>query len=135
MNARRLVVGYAAVRLAVGVALVVAPGGAGTPWLGTAAGDPTVRSLLRLLGVRDAALGAATVVATRKHGPAATWALAGAAADGADLLVTVANRGRLAPTAGAVLGAAAAGTATGLYAARRSARSPAGRHDPDPDPA
>ncbi|HEX6423558.1 MAG TPA: hypothetical protein VFZ79_08775 [Acidimicrobiales bacterium] len=124
----QLLAGYGAARVAAGVALVVAPGVATRTWLGRTAADSPVRSLARLLGVRDVLLGGATAWAASAGWGVTGWAVTGAVADGADLVVTVANRSRLPRSAQAVAGLAAAGAATGLSIAWRAAgRSAAGR--------
>jgi hypothetical protein len=119
----RLLYGYGAARVAVGLAVLVAPGAATGPWLGRSATDPAIRSMVRLVGVRDALLGGGTAWAASAGHGAVGWALAGAAADCADLLVTVADRSRLPRSARAVAALAAGGTATGLYIAWQAAQT------------
>jgi hypothetical protein len=79
---------------------------------------------VRLLGVRDLLIGAATVGAARQQRNTTGWALAGAAADTADLVVTVANRSRLPRSAIAIAATAAASTGAALALALASNRLP-----------
>ena len=69
----RLLYGYGAARVAVGLAVLVAPGAATGPWLGRSATDPAIRSMVRLVGVRDALLGGGTAWAASAGGTA-QWA-------------------------------------------------------------
>lgn len=61
-------------RVAYGVAAVVAPGKAAEGWIGRAAGDPSVHPMIRAFGIRDVALGAATIGALRAGGSSGTGA-------------------------------------------------------------
>ena len=56
-------------RIAYGVAAVVAPTKAAAGWIGRAAGQPAVHPMTRAFGIRDVALGAATIGALKAAGP------------------------------------------------------------------
>lgn len=59
-------------RIAYGVAAVVAPTSAAKGWIGRSAGEPSVHPMTRAFGIRDVALGAATIGALRSAGPTGT---------------------------------------------------------------
>ncbi|MEX1162447.1 MAG: hypothetical protein WEB03_02590 [Nitriliruptor sp.] len=84
--------GLAASRIALGVALVAAPGAATTRWLGTRTEDDPGREVaVRGLGARDVVLGIGTLVALRSGSEvrhAARWVEAGIVADLADAAAT-----------------------------------------------
>lgn len=110
--------GLAVGRIAVGVALVAAPGASTTRWLGSSTEDDPAREVaVRGLGARDVVLGTGTLVALRpgsevRH--AARWVEAGIVADLADAASTAVAEDLEAPRAFALsiaLGAAAAGAA------------------------
>jgi hypothetical protein len=111
-----------AVRLGVGVALVLAPGWAGRIWVGPGADGPGSKVFARALGARDVALGIKILTGLQKGEPVAHWVAAGFAADAADVAAThVAGRHltpgrRLAmPLVAGVVGAA------GIVSGRRAA--------------
>ena len=56
-------------RIAYGIAAVVAPTAAAKGWIGKAAAQPAVHPMTRAFGIRDVALGAATIGALRTAGP------------------------------------------------------------------
>jgi hypothetical protein len=106
-------------RIAIGAGLVLAPGMLARVWVGSWASDERAKVLARSLGIRDLALGAAGVLATRDGDR--TWVrrafAAQAAADALDFVALVA--GRKVPLASRVLGGAMAGgsaAVAGLYA-------------------
>jgi hypothetical protein len=116
--ARLLARGLAGGRIAVGVALVAAPGPATRRWLGSStAEDPGREVAVRGLGARDVVLGVGTLVALRSGGEvrqAARWLEAGVVADLADAAATAVAEDVDAPKApalGVALGAAALGLA------------------------
>lgn len=114
---------YGIARLGFGTVLSLAPGVTGA-WLGEAAAEPRARMLVRLVGVRDGLLGAAAVGAAQRDSASAVHlSLAGALADVADLVVTVAGRRQLPRTARAVVVVAALGAGTGLALAGAAART------------
>ena len=61
-------------RIVYGVAAVVAPTKAAAAWIGRAAGRPDVHPMTRAFGIRDVALGAATIGALKAAGPNGTGA-------------------------------------------------------------
>lgn len=61
-------------RIAYGVAAVVAPSKAAEGWLGRAAHQADVHPMTRAFGIRDVALGAATIGALRAGGSGGTGA-------------------------------------------------------------
>jgi hypothetical protein len=74
----------AGMRLGVGAGLLLTPRLGRRVWVGRHATRPGVRAVGRALGVRDAALATATLVALAGGKPAGAWVRAGAAADGID---------------------------------------------------
>ncbi len=111
----------AAVRVALGVAALVGPGGAARPWVGASAGQPAGTVLGRAAGARDLAHGAGVLVAARQGARAErTWVAAGAFCDAVDATTTFAHWRRL-PAPGRLLagGAAVGATAVGALAAAR----------------
>lgn len=61
-------------RIAYGVAAVVTPTKAATGWIGRAADQPAVHPMTRAFGIRDVALGAATIGALQAGGSSGTGA-------------------------------------------------------------
>lgn len=84
MDARRLALGFAVARVAVGAAFVLAPDRVGQPWVGPPAGTPAGRLMGRSLGIRDLLLGAGLWRALDGGGDAAAWLRYGALADAVD---------------------------------------------------
>lgn len=89
MDYRQLVRMLAAGRVAVGVALTVAPGVAGRSWLGASAGEPATKVALRAMGVRDLALGAGTLHALGTGEPTRPWVILGGVSDAVDAGATL----------------------------------------------
>lgn len=114
------VAGLAAGRVAIGLALAVAPRRLGRLWLGDAVEQAGTRVVLRSMAARDAVLGAGALLALRRGRPVRGWIEAGVAADAADLLATLVAGSRL-PTTGrvGVPAFAVAGVAAGVLLARR----------------
>ena len=105
---------FAAVRIAIGAAALVAPGLGVRKWLGPDSDGPGARLLMRMAGGRDVALGIGTLFAVRHGSPVRGWLEAGMLADTTDLvgsLFAVRHLRRVPVTAGALssLGAAAYG--------------------------
>lgn len=115
MNPRRAASALAAGRVALGVAILVAPEAVTSRWLGKHARDPAVRYLARLLAVRDLALGllALRTLDDPELGPRVQAVCA--MADSVDTLATVAVRSEL-PVGGAIGTIVVAGTAAGAGA-------------------
>jgi hypothetical protein len=119
MNPRDLGRAYAGGRLAIGLALVLFPrlvmgGLAG----GRAQMTPALVLVTRLLGVRDAILGAGTLAALEANDAdgVRTWMTYGAIADGGDALATLAGYRHLPRFKRfGLLGVASGGAATGAY--------------------
>lgn len=119
MNPRDLARAYAGGRLAIGVALFLFPR---RVIAGLAGGrdevTPALVFVTRILGVRDAILGAGTLAAI-EEGDAArlrTWMTYGAIADGGDALATLAGYRHLPRFKRfGLLAMASAGAATGAY--------------------
>ena len=88
MEARELALSNARGRMAVGVALLLAPGLIGRRWIGEQAGDPAVKVITRALGARDFALGLGAAIALDHGAPARGWLEAGALSDAVDLVAT-----------------------------------------------
>ena len=82
--ARRLALGLAGLRAALGVTAVAAPALAGKPWIGDDAGRPGTRVFGRSMGGRDLALGLGALLAARHGAPVRGWVEAGALADVTD---------------------------------------------------
>jgi hypothetical protein len=115
MDASRLARTVAALRLAFGAGLVLAPARLAEPWVGSDGTRPGTTVITRALGARDAALGAGALAADEAGLP--LWLAAAVAADTADLLSTLAG-GPAVPARGRVLVAilAGAGAASGIAA-------------------
>ena len=88
MDYRQLVRALAYGRIAVGTSLVVAPGRAGTSWIGEAGRLPEVKVIARAFGVRDLAFGVGTLDALRGDAPARSWVALGMVSDLVDLAAT-----------------------------------------------
>jgi hypothetical protein len=105
--ARELATAVLGLRVAYGVALVVAPERLTRRWLGPVA----ERVAVRALGAREAILHSAAIVAARRNAPLRPWLAASVAGDVCDMAVTTAERGGLpsgaAPATAGVAGAAA----------------------------
>ncbi|MEA2363276.1 MAG: hypothetical protein QOD71_2421 [Thermoleophilaceae bacterium] len=89
MQARDIALSQARGRMAVGAALLLAPGLAGGRWIGDQAEHPAVKVVIRALGVRDLALGLGAAVAIDRGVPARGWFEAAALCDVVDLVATL----------------------------------------------
>jgi hypothetical protein len=120
VNPRAVAGALAAGRVALGLAVLVAPEEVTSRWLGGHAGHPAVRYLAHSLGARDVALGVLALATLRDGRHAAQAQVACAAADAVDAVATVAARAEL-PVVGAIGTVAVAGGAAiaELYLARR----------------
>jgi hypothetical protein len=110
---RRLAGALAAGRVALGVAVLLAPEEVTSRWLGAHARHPAVRYLAHSLGARDVALGALALGSLGDARFAARTQVACAAADAVDALATVAAREEL-PALGAIGTVLVAGGAAAL---------------------
>jgi hypothetical protein len=118
---RRLVIGYAALRIGYAAALLVAPERTARPWLGKVTEEAGTTIAVRGLGARDLALSAGALASAASGRPARAWLAACAASDAADLLATlVADGDRLPPKAkpGTVAAAGIFGAAAAVLATR-----------------
>lgn len=88
-HARRLALGLAGMRAALGVTALVAPTLAGRPWIGEDAARAGTRLFGRAMGGRDLALGLGALLAARGGLPVRNWVAAGALADLTDAATTV----------------------------------------------
>jgi hypothetical protein len=104
----------AAGRIAVGVALTVAPGTAGRRWIGPSATDPSVKVMTRAMGARDLALGFGTLRAIEDGAPLRTWAVLGVLSDGVDAVATLLALRRLGRGALPVLATATLAAVAGV---------------------
>ena len=103
-------------RIAIGLALLAAPGPAAKRWLGDVSEEPGAQVGISGLGGRDLAIGLGTLWALggRKRAPRA-WLIACAGADAADLIGTLRSRRGLS-TAAMVGTVAVAGGSAALHA-------------------
>ena len=84
MDARDLALAQARARIAVGAAMLLAPGLARL-WIGDAAASRGVKVLTRAFAARDLALGLGVAIAIDRGSPVRGWLEAGALADVGDL--------------------------------------------------
>jgi hypothetical protein len=88
---RNLLMGLAAGRIAVGVAMLAKPEEAVRGWIGArTASHGGTQAITRAFGARDLGLGAGALAALASGRDATDWVVAGAFADTADLAATVA---------------------------------------------
>ena len=110
---------YAACRVGLGAALVVAPT-ALRSWIGPVARRPGAQVLIRAFGARDAAIGAGTLLALREGAPVRGWLQAAALADAADAVSSLVAGRHLGPRRARLAAlAATAGAVTGGWLAAR----------------
>jgi hypothetical protein len=106
-------------RIAFGLGLMLAPRQMAKGWSGGDAVRSGGRVLAVALGARDLALGLGTLRELKRGGAAQDWLLAGALADGADLVGSLALRRSLPVTGSVGVAALAAnGAIVSLWAAR-----------------
>lgn len=118
-QARRLALGVAGARVALGISAMLAPDLVCRPWMGDEGRGPARRVLARALGGRDIALGVGAIMADRHDGHLRGWVEGGVVADTADATATLVAFGDLpAPGRLLVLVGAAAVAAAGAVAAR-----------------
>lgn len=84
MDDRQIARSVALSRIAIGMALLLAPARAGERWIGPTAHDPATKMMIRGLGIRDAALGAGTYQALANGDSVRPWLQAGIASDAVD---------------------------------------------------
>jgi hypothetical protein len=86
---RQLVRAVAAGRVAIGLAMLVAPRTTARNWAGPGAADRSVSLLTRALGAREVALGGGTILALERGEPARRWVLAGVLSDSVDAVAAL----------------------------------------------
>jgi hypothetical protein len=108
----------AAGRVAIGTALLLAPGLVAGSWTGADGRRPGAKVLGRAVGIRDLVLGLGTLAALERGDErAATWVQAGAMADAADAAATMLAFKHLPRLSGlGVLALAGGAAATGFVA-------------------
>ena len=110
MEVKDLAVGLAGGRIAIGVVSLLAPGPVGRAMMGPEGDSGGTRLLLRVLGVRDLALGVGVLAAMDRSAPVQGWLRASGVVDGLDAAGCVLARRHLRPT---VFPAAAAAATAG----------------------
>jgi hypothetical protein len=118
---RRLVIGYAALRIGYAVALLAAPERTARPWLGEVADEAGTTIAVRGLGVRDLVLSSGALASAASGRSARGWLAACAASDAVDLLATLTADGDRLPAKakpGTVAAAGVFGAAAAALAAR-----------------
>jgi hypothetical protein len=125
MHPRTLARFLAGTRVAIGLALFVAPRQAARSWLGDAVDDAGARMGVRGLGARDVALGAGLLAAIEDGGSPDRWLEAGAVADLADAAaVLMAREERPTAIVAATLAVAGGAAALGLWLRDRLGEAP-----------
>ena len=115
---------FQAGRIAIGLAFVADPARAGERWVGQGVAGADGGVLGRAFGVRDFALGAATLAAQGRGDGYRTLLALGVACDAVDFAATLMAGDRIPPRARQVTAAVAAGAAVnGLLLLAASARS------------
>lgn len=110
--------GIAGLRVALGVAALVAPGLAGRAWIGPGASGRDRAVALRALGGRDIALGAGALLGAAEREELRRWVALGALSDLVDTIATTAGFGALPKRRRwLVLAACAGSAASGALAA------------------
>lgn len=120
LDHRKIALVLARARAVNGLVLLVLPGVVGRLLYGKAGSQPVARALLRLVGVRDLALGIGAITTLKERTMDAEWVGMGAAADAVDGLVSLATPGLAGRTRiVSLVGGSAA--AVGLLASRKLA--------------
>jgi hypothetical protein len=120
---RRLVIGYAALRIGYAAALLAMPDRTARPWLGEVAQEPGTTIAVRGLGARDLVLSAGALASASSGRSARAWLAACAASDAVDLVATLVANGDRLPTKskpGTVAAAGVFGAAALALAAKES---------------
>ena len=121
MDPRDLARSQARGRVAIGAALVLAPGLAGRMWIGEDAARRAVKVFTRALGVRDLAIGLGVLLALERGAPVRGWLEAGTLSDAVDVAATL--------LAGDAIPADARNAARSWWRAARRSRAPRWRGD------
>jgi hypothetical protein len=117
VDARDVALAQARGRIAVGIAMLAAPGLAARTWIGDDALRPAVKVVIRGFGARDLALGLGVVIALDRGAPVRGWLEGSALADAGDFVATLLAGGSIPDAARKGIAALAAGsglTAIGL---------------------
>lgn len=120
--------GWGAARVLLGVTAITAPPVVSRPWIGRDVHTAGGTVFAKALGVRDVALGAGTAVAALSGRGFPLWALASAAADVGDTLVTREHWHELPRTRVVIAALAAGSAAAGVALATAEACLTATRH-------
>ena len=124
LDRRQLAILIAHGRVVIGLGALVAPGLAVRLLMGES--TPTTRTLTRMLGARDLALGIGAVTSVKERTQDAEWVSMGAVADGVDALAGLFTPGL--PVRARLMGVVAAGAAAvGLQVSRELADERAAR--------
>src|SRR4051794_2999310 len=110
MDLRRSALYIARSRVGLGLVMMASPRLAFGPIYGSGAGEPAAKALARMMGAREAVLGAGGAIAVGERRGSANWLSMIALADGIDAVVNLASRQlgwrgrllRLAPAASSV---------------------------------
>ncbi|MGQ0616048.1 MAG: hypothetical protein ACT4PW_03515 [Acidimicrobiia bacterium] len=94
-------------RILIGGSMVVAPALLGRGWIGLSARQGGGQVALRALGIRDAAIGAGTILAVRSGMPVRWWLRAGGVCDAVDAAATMLAGDEAGPDRHIVVGLAA----------------------------
>ena len=92
MDLRRSALYLSRTRVGVGLVMMAAPRVAFGPLYGPGAGEPAARALGRMMGAREAVLGAGGAIAVGERRGSANWISMIAVADGIDAVVNLASR-------------------------------------------
>lgn len=91
MELRQFALYVSRVRVGMGLMMMVSPKIAFGPIYGSEAGDPAAAALGRMMGARDAVLGAGAAIAVAERNGGANWISMMAVADGFDAVVNLAS--------------------------------------------
>ena len=89
-RSRQTAVAVAAMRIAYGAALAIAPGRTTEKWLGKDSGRPTTGIALRALGAREIVLHGGAIAAAVGNAPVKPWLVASIGGDCSDVAATFA---------------------------------------------
>ena len=107
MELRQFALYVSRVRVGLGITMMVSPRVAFGPFYGREVTDPAATAITRMMGARDAALGAGAAIAVGERTGAENWISMLAVVDGLDAIVNLASprigwRGKLLGVLGAV---------------------------------
>jgi hypothetical protein len=92
MDLRRSALYVSRSRVGIGLVMMAAPRLALAPVYGAGAGEPTAKALARMMGAREAVLGAGGAIAVGERHGSANWISMIALADGVDAVVNLTAR-------------------------------------------